>query len=165
MAIASVHPLKQESFEARNRRTIEALVSGYATQDIGAIMPHFSEDAVYCDILGKGRRGDEYHGKPAIERAIKRQFEIGGIHTYTNSKIVVAGPLAFASWTLQLGDPGEPSCAHFEGIDEFELNELSQVTVKKAWLKGQVRLRSETLKRNPLALFRHVGFALHSLAG
>ena len=90
------------------RRTIQSLVDGYAIQNVDAIMSLLADDAVYCDILGNGVRGDEYHGKAAIRRAVVRQFDLGGHHTYLNAKIMVEGRCAFASWTLVTGDPDDP---------------------------------------------------------
>lgn len=146
----------------RCRATIQSLVDGYARQDVDGILSLFTDDAVYCDILGSGVRGDEYHGKPAIRRAIVRQFDLGGRHTYVNPRIMVEGRSAFASWTLVSGDPANPNAARFEGIDEFILSEDARVALKKAWLKGQPRLRRECLKRNPSAVFRHLGYTLRS---
>ena len=144
---------------ARNRRTIQGLVDGYATQDIEGIMALFADDAVFCDIVGNGR-GFEYHGKTAIRQAILRQFDLCGRHTYVNAKVMVEGDLAFASWTLVLGDPGDPKAARFEGIDEFALDQNGKVTLKKAWLKGQPRLRRTLLAHSPAGVFRHLGFSL-----
>lgn len=152
-----------EQVAGRNRRTIQELVDGYATQDIDAIMSLFANDAVYCDILGNSVRGDEYRGKAAIRHAVARQFDLSGRHTYVDARIMVEGDSAFASWTMVLGDPGNPKAARFEGIDEFAFDKNGQVTMKKAWLKGQVRLRRELLAHNPAALFRHLGYLLKSL--
>jgi len=146
----------------RYRRTIQSLVDGYARQDVDGILSLFADDAVYCDILGSGVRGDEYHGKTAIRRAVVRQFDLGGRHSYVNPRIMVEGHSALASWTLVAGDPADPKAARFEGIDEFILNEDARVTLKKAWLKGQPRLRREVLKRNPAAVVRHLGYTLRS---
>ena len=146
----------------RFRRTIELLVKGFATQDIDGIMSLFADDAVYCDILGEGLRGDEYHGKVAIRQAFTRQFDLSGRHTYENARIMVEGHRAFASWTLVAGDADDPQAARFEGIDEFCLNDAARVTLKKAWLKGQPRLRRTLMRKNPAALFRHVGYTLRS---
>jgi hypothetical protein len=146
----------------RFRRTIQSLVDGYATQNVDAIMSLFADDAVYCDILGSGVRGDEYHGKAAIRRAVVRQFHLGGRHTYVNAKIMVEGCYAFASWTMVAGDSADPKAARFEGIDEFTLDRNARVTLKKAWLKGQPRLRRLTLMRNPLAIARHLAYTLRS---
>jgi hypothetical protein len=151
-----------ESDSLRYRRTIQLLVDGYAKQDVDGIMSLFADDAVYCDILGSGVRGDEYHGKDAIRCAVVRQFDLGGRHTYVNPRIMVEGRSAFASWTLVAGDPADAEAARFEGIDEFLLNEDAHVTLKKAWLKGQPRLRRHMLMRNPSAAFRHLGYALRS---
>jgi ketosteroid isomerase-like protein len=152
-----------EQAAGRNRRTIQGMVDGYATQDIDAIMALFADDAVFCDVLGNGVRGDEYHGKAAIRHAVARQLDLCGQHTYVDAKIMVEGDVAFASWTLVLGDPGNPKAARFEGIDEFALDANGQVTTKKAWLKGQPRLRRKLLAHNPGALFRHPGSLLKSL--
>jgi ketosteroid isomerase-like protein len=156
--IATIVPADWE--KNRNRQTIQGLVDGYATQDIDAIMALFADDAVYCDVLGKGVRGDEYHGKAAIRHAIARQLDLCGRHTYVNAKIMVEGDLAFASWTLVIGDPADSKAVRFEGIDEFSLNAAGKVTVKKAWLKGQPRLRRALMARNPALLFRHFGYSL-----
>ena len=75
----------------RNRQTIQGLVDGFATQGIEGIMALFADDAVYCDVLGKGLRGDEYHGKTAIRQAILRQFDLSGQHTFVDPKIMVEG--------------------------------------------------------------------------
>ena len=155
--------IAREQAADRNRRTIQGLVGGYATQDIDAIMALFANDAVYCDILGNSVRGDEYHGKAAIRQAVARQFDLSGRHTYVDAKIMVESDVAFASWTMVLGDPGNPKAARFEGIDEFAFDANGQVTMKKAWLKGQPRLRRELLAHNPAALFRHLGYLLKSL--
>ena len=152
-----------DNYDSRRfRHTIQSLVDSYATQDVDAIMSLFADDAVYCDILGSGVRGDEYHGKAAIRRAVVRQFDLGGRHTYVNAKIMVEGRCAFASWTMVAGDPADPKAARFEGIDEFTLDRNARVTLKKAWLKGQPRLRRLTLMRNPLAIARHFGYTLRS---
>jgi ketosteroid isomerase-like protein len=146
----------------RFRSAIQSLVDGYATQNVDAIKSLFADDAVYCDILGSGVRGDEYHGKAAIRRAVVRQFQLGGRHTYVNAKIMAEGRCAFASWTMVAGDPADPKAARFEGIDEFTLDRNARVTLKKAWLKGQPRLKRLTLMRNPLAVARHLGYTLSS---
>lgn len=163
---AAVHDadaaITDEEDSLRFRRTIQSLVDGYATQNIDAIMSLFADDAVYCDILGSGVRGDEYHGKAAIRRAVVRQFDLGGRHTYVNAKIMVEGRCAFASWTMVAGDPADPKAARFEGIDEFTLDLNARVTLKKAWLKGQPRLRRQTLMRNPRAVARNLGYTLKS---
>lgn len=155
--------IAREQAAGRNRRTIQGLVDGYATQNIDAIMALFANDAVYCDILGSSVRGDEYHGKAAIRSAVARQFDLSGRHTYVDAKIMVEGDVAFASWTMVLGDAGNPKAARFEGIDEFAFDAKGQVTMKKAWLKGQPRLRRKLLAHNPAALFRHLGYLLKSL--
>ena len=141
----------------RNRRTIQGLVDGYATQDIDAIMALFADDAVFCQIEGDGVRGDECHGKAAIRQAVARGFDLCGRHTYVDARIMVEGDVAFASWTLLLGDSGDPKAARFEGIDEFALNANGKVTLKKAWLKGLPRMRRELLAHNPAAVSRHLG--------
>ena len=146
----------------RYRRTIQSLVDGYAAQDVDAIMSLFADDAVFCDILGSGVRGDEYRGKAAIRRAVVRQFDLGGRHTYVNPRIMVEGRSAFASWTMIAGDPADPKAARFEGVDEFALDGDARVTLKKAWLKGQPRLRRKMVMRRPSAVVRHLGYALRS---
>jgi ketosteroid isomerase-like protein len=158
--IATIAPADWK--KERNRQTIQGLVDGFSTQDIEGIMAHFADDAVYCDILGKGLRGDEYHGKAAIRQAIVRQFDLSGQHTFVDAKIMIEGDVAFASWTMLIGDPADPSAARFEGIDEFAFDLDGQVTLKKAWLKGQPRLRRTLLAHNPAALFRHLGYSLKS---
>jgi ketosteroid isomerase-like protein len=163
VAASLTYPLGSETDAVRcPRRTIERLVEGFATQDLDGIMSLFAEDAVYCDILGKGRRGDEFHGKAAIRHAIARQFDLGGLHTYEDARIMVEGNRAFASWTLVAGDADDPAAQRFEGIDEFCLNDAAHVTLKKAWLKGLPRLRRTMLVRNPSAMFRHFGYAVRS---
>jgi ketosteroid isomerase-like protein len=158
--IATMAPADWE--KERNRQTIQGLVNGFATQDIEGIMALFADDAVYCDILGKGPRGDEYHGKAAIRQAILRQFDLSGRHTFIDAKIMVECDVAFASWTMLIGDPAGPRAVRFEGIDEFAFDLDGRVTLKKAWLKGQPRLRRKLLTHNPAALFRHVGYLLKS---
>lgn len=162
--VAAAHEVfTDEAGDSRRfRRAIQSLVDGYATQDIDAIMALFAADAVYCDILGNGVRGDEYHGKAAIRHAVTRQFDLGGRHTYVDSRIMVEGQSAFASWILVTGDPADPKASRFEGIDEFVLDANALVTLKKAWLKGQPRLRRQMLMRNPSAIFRNLGYTLRS---
>jgi ketosteroid isomerase-like protein len=155
--------IASNSVDERNRRTIQGMVDGFAQQDIDGIMALIADDAVYCDILGKGRRGDEYVGKNAIRTAFARQFDLAGTHSYTDAKIVVDGNLAFASWMLVIGDPADPAGPRFEGIDEFVLNAEGQVVLKKAWLKGQPRLRRSLMAHNPTAVFRHFRYTLRSL--
>jgi ketosteroid isomerase-like protein len=158
--IASV--IAAEQAAGRNRRTIQGMVDGYATQDIDAVMALFANDAVFCDVEGNGVRGDEHHGKAAIRQLVARQFDLCGRHTYVDAKIMVEGDVAFASWTLVLGDPSSPKAARFEGIDEFALDADGQVTMKKAWLKGQPRLRRKLLAHNPAGVFRHLAHSLKS---
>lgn len=147
----------------RNCQTIEAMVDGFARQDIDSIMALIADDAVYCDILGKGTRGDEYCGKNAIRRAFARQFDLGGRHIYLNPKIIVEGECAFASWTMVIGDPADSKAPRFEGIDEFVFNAQGQITLKKAWLKGHSRLRRVMLGHNPSALIRNFHYVLSSM--
>ena len=149
LAAQTTSVITVEQAAARNRRTIQGLVDGYATQDIDAIMALFADDAVFCQIDGDGVRGDESHGKAAIRQAVARGFDLCGRHTYVNARIMVEGDAAFASWTLVLGDPGDPNAARFEGIDEFALDANGKVTVKKAWLKGLPRMSRELMARNP----------------
>ncbi|MGK2872224.1 MAG: nuclear transport factor 2 family protein [Alphaproteobacteria bacterium] len=146
----------------RNHQTIEGMVAGFAVQDIDGIMRYFADNAVYYDILGKGPLGDEYHGKPAIREAFVRQFDLNGSHTFNDAKIVVEGDTAFASWTLVIGDPDYTKTPRFEGIDQFAFDANGQVIMKKAWLKGQPRLRRQLVMRNPAAFFRHLGYTLRS---
>lgn len=152
-----------EPAQERNRRTIQGMVDGFAKQDIDAIMALIADDAVYCDILGKGKSGDEYRGKDAIRNAFARQFELAGAHSYADAKIMVDGDLAFASWTMVIGDPADPLAPRFEGIDEFVFNSAGQIVLKKAWLKGQPRLRRALMLHNPTAVFRHFRYSLRSL--
>jgi ketosteroid isomerase-like protein len=147
----------------RNRRTIQGMVDGFAKQDIDAIMALIADDAVFCDILGDGPRGDEYHGKAAIRYAFTRQFAMVGPHTYVGANIMVKGDTAFASWTMVLGDAGDPAAPRFEGIDEFVLDSVGQVVLKKAWLKGQPRLRRTLMRRNPAAALRNLRYVLRTL--
>jgi ketosteroid isomerase-like protein len=147
---------------ARNRRTVQAMVDGFAEQNIDRIMALIADDAVFCDILGKGARGDEYRGKNAIRKAFVRQFELAGKHSYTDARIVAEADCAFASWTMVIGHPTQYQPARFEGIDEFAFNAAGQIVLKKAWLKGQPRLRRTLLAHNPTALFRHLGYSLRS---
>jgi ketosteroid isomerase-like protein len=155
--------IASNSVDERNRRTIQGMVDGFAKQDIDGIMALMADEAVYCDILGKGRRGDEYRGKDAIRTAFARQFELAGTHSYSEAKIMVDGDLAFASWTMVIGDPADLLAPRFEGIDEFLLNSAGQIVLKKAWLKGQPRLRRSLMLRNPTAVFRHFRYSLRSL--
>ena len=147
----------------RNRQTVEAMVDGFASQDLDGIMTLIADDAVYCDIVGKGTRGDEYSGKNAIRRAFARQFDLGGKHTYLNPKIIVEGECAFASWTMVIGDPADPKAPRFEGIDEFSFNAQGQIKLKKAWLKGQPRLKRVVLWNNPAAVIRNFRYLLSSI--
>ncbi len=149
--------------DERNRQTIQGMVDGFAKQDIHAIMSLIADDAVYCDVTGKGVRGDEYHGKAAIKMAFIRQFELAGTHTYRNARIMGEGECAFASWTMVVGNSADPSAPIFEGIDEFTLNDEGKIILKKAWLKGQPRLRRSLMAHNPAALFRHFRYSLKSL--
>jgi hypothetical protein len=149
--------------EERNRQTLADLVAAYASQDVDRIMSLFADDAVYCDILGAGPRGDEYHGKVAIRAAVERQFDLTGPHIYVDPHIQVSNKFGFASWTLVLGDANDLSAPRFEGIDAFELDEANKVTLKRAWLKGQPRLKSKLLARNPTAFLRYFGYALRTL--
>ena len=155
-------PAAEQSDNALCRRTIQGLVDSYASQDIDGIMAHFADDAVFCDILGKGQRGNEYHGKIAIRHAIARQFDLAGHHTYEDSLIMVEGRCAFARWTLVIGYPADRDAALFEGIDEFILDENARVTLKKAWLKGQPRLRRKLFLRQPSAMLQHLSYTLAS---
>lgn len=148
--------------QERNRQTIQGMVDGFATQDIDSIMSLIAGDAIFFDILGKGTNGDEYRGKEAIRKAFVRQFDIAGEHSYCHAKIMVEGDLAFASWTLVIGDPADPKAARFDGIDEFSFNSEGQIILKKAWLKGQPRLRRILLARNPAAVFRHLRYSISS---
>lgn len=145
---------QSEEAAARNRRTIQGLVDGYAAQDIEAVMALFANDAVFCQVDGDGVRGEECHGKAAIRQAVARGFDLCGRHTYVDAKIMAEGDGAFASWTLVLGDPSDPKAARFEGIDEFALDANGKVTMKKAWLKGLPRMRRELLTHNPAAVSR-----------
>lgn len=147
----------------RNRQTIQGMVDGFARQDIDAIMALIAADAVYCDILGDGARGDEYHGKAAIRDAFARQFAMAGPHTYVGANIMVKGDIAFASWTMVLGEAGDPAAPRFEGIDEFLLDAAGQIVLKKAWLKGQPRLRRTLMRRNPAAALRHWRYVFRTL--
>ncbi len=149
---------------ARNRRTVQAMVDRFAKQDIDGIMALISDDAVFCDILGKGARGDEHKGKDAIRKAFVRQFELAGRHSYHSANIVADGDYAFASWTMVIGDSADPLAARFEGIDEFAFNAAGLIILKKAWLKGQSRLRRTLLAHNPAGVFRHFGYSLRSWA-
>lgn len=146
----------------RNRQRVQGLVDGFAAQDIEGIMSHFADNAVYCDILGTGERGDEYHGKLAIRQSFSRQLDLAGKHTYYGAKIMVEDDAAFASWTMVIGDHADDQAARFEGIDQFAFDEDGMVVLKKAWLKGQPRLRRTLLKHNPAALLRHIGYSLKS---
>jgi ketosteroid isomerase-like protein len=85
---------------ARNRRIIQAMVDCFAKQDIDNIMVLIAQDAVYCDIFGKGPRGNEYRGKDAIKKAFVRQFDLAGRHNDDNAKIMAEGDAAFASWVM-----------------------------------------------------------------
>jgi ketosteroid isomerase-like protein len=154
-----------ESRLERNRRTIQGLVDGFASQDIEAIMALFADNAVYCDILGMGTRGDEYHGKEAIRHAFTRQFDMNGQHTFVDATIMVEQDIAFASWTMVIGDPLDAKAPRFEGIDEFAIDVNGKVTLKMAWLKGLPRLKRTLLTHNPTGLFRHLGYTLKSLLG
>lgn len=147
----------------RNHRTIQGMVDGFAKQDSDGIMALIANDAVYCDILGDAPRGDEYHGKAAIRNAFTRQFAMAGPHTYVGANIMVKGDTAFASWTMVLGDADDHSAPRFEGIDEFLLDAAGQVVLKKAWLKGQPRLRRALMRRNPATVLRHLGYVLRTL--
>jgi ketosteroid isomerase-like protein len=151
-----------ESKAATNRRTVQAMVDHFAVQDINGIMSLIADTAVFYDILGHGARGDEYRGKAAIRQAFTRQFDLAGKHSYLNAKIMVEGDDAFASWTMVIGDKADPEAPRFEGIDEFAFNAEGQIILKKAWLKGQPRLRRTLLAQNPTALFRHFGYSLRS---
>ncbi|MBH5321330.1 nuclear transport factor 2 family protein [Aurantiacibacter sediminis] len=146
-----------------SRQTIERMIEGFAKQDIDSIMALIADDAVYCDVLGEGPRGDEYHGKEAIRGAFIRQFAMAGPHTYVGASILLNDDAAFASWTMVLGEASDPTAPRFEGIDEFRLNAGGQVTLKKAWLKGQPRLRRLLMRRNPGALLRHWRYVLRVL--
>ena len=171
MATAYSRPPLQSGMQAivddpvseRNRQTIQAMVDGFAKQNIDGIMTLIADDAVYCDILGDDPRGDEYHGKAAIRGAFTRQFAMAGPHTYVGANIMVKGDIAFASWTMVLGEADDPSSPRFEGIDEFLLDASGQVILKKAWLKGQPRLRRVLMRRNPAAALRHLRYVLRTL--
>lgn len=152
-----------EPHDQRNRRTVQRMVDGFARQDIDGIMALIADDAVFCDILGKGTCGDEYRGKDAIRSAFVRQFDLAGRHSYLDPNIMVEGECAFASWTMVIGDPANPEAPKFEGIDEFAFNAEGQITLKKAWLKGQPRLRRALLAHNPAALVRHLRYSLSCL--
>lgn len=155
--------LADDPVSERNRRTIQGMVDGFAKQDIDAIMALIADEAVYCDILGDGPRGDEYHGKAAIRDAFTRQFAMAGPHTYVGANIMVEVDTAFASWTMVLGDAGDPAAPRFEGIDEFVLDAAGQIVLKKAWLKGQPRLRRTLMRRNPAAALRNLRYVLRTL--
>lgn len=62
----------------QSRHTVEQLVDGFARQDIAQIMNLFAEDAVYCDVVGPGRRGSEYKGRKAIQGAFLEEFKTLG---------------------------------------------------------------------------------------
>lgn len=159
---AGVPATVDDPVSERNRQTIHAMIDGFAKQDIDGIMALIADDAVYCDILGVGPRGDEYHGKAAIRDAFTRQFAMAGPHTYVGATIIVMGNTAFASWTMVLGDGDDQSAPRFEGIDEILLDAAGQVVLKKAWLKGQPRLRWTLMRRNPVAGLRHLRYVLRT---
>ena len=112
-------PAALETSTARNLRTVQGMVDGFAAQDIKGVMALMADGAVYCDILGDGVRGVEYSGKAAIREAFSRQFELAGRHTYVDARIMAEEDLGFASWTMVLGDPDDIKAARFEGIDLF----------------------------------------------
>ncbi len=153
-----------DDFTSSCHRTISALVSAFAAQDIDMIMSLFADNATYCDIRGKGIRGGEYFGKASIREAFTRQFRLMGLHTYEAPVIIAKGQTAFASWTLVLGLPEDSRAHRFDGIDFFELDEMAKVTLKKAWLKDQSRLASRLIARNPLQVFRDPAYALFGSA-
>lgn len=138
--------------------TITQLVQAFAVQDIDHIMSLFAEQSRYCDIRGNGQHGIELKGKQAIEQFFTKQFNLLGDHTYESPKIVVAGNTAFASWTLVLGKTDDRGAPRFDGIDHFALNADSEVTLKRAWLKGQPRLRRWTMLRRPTAIMRNLDY-------
>lgn len=147
----------------RSSQTIKNLVAAYAAQDLESIMSLFADDAVFCDVIGRGVRGDEYHGKAEIRKAIARQIAMTGQHTYLEGTVMAEGNSAFASWTMIL-DPFRENTRHkFEGIDQFALNDAGLVVLKKAWLKGQPRLKRTLLLKQPSAMVRYLGYTLRSL--
>ena len=119
------------------RNTAAQLVDGFARQDIEMIMSLFAEDSTYCDVVGDGQRGDEYHGKKDIRTAFLQGFEMLGEHTYEALAVAADGQTAFASWVLIIGRADDPSATRFDGADHFEMDENARVVLKKGWLKGQ----------------------------
>jgi hypothetical protein len=145
-ALANMPTARDEA--ERNTRTIATMVGAFARQDIDTIIGLFAEDAIYCDILGRGPRGEEFFGKVAIRAAFLRQWTLIGHHTYVDPTILADSRKAFASWTLVLGDPANPHALRFEGIDHFVFDGDGKLALKKAWLKGHPRLR-RALPRHP----------------
>ncbi|PCJ71107.1 MAG: hypothetical protein COA62_00300 [Rhodobiaceae bacterium] len=126
-----------DSLSDKCRTTGERLIAAFAVQDIGAIMDMFAENSTYCDVIGDGQRGDEYHGKSDVRAAFLQGFEILGEHTYEPLSVVADGQTVLASWVLILGQADDPSAKRFDGIDHFEMDEDARVVLKKGWLKGQ----------------------------
>lgn len=144
------------------RQTIQGMVDGFACQDIDKVMLLVAEDAIYCDVLGGPPDGDIYRGKKDIRSAFQRQFDMCGPHTFVNAKILVEGQLAFASWTMVVGDLEDSKALRLDGIDEFTLDEQGLVLVKKAWLKGHAKLRNYLILHRPQAVLSQLGYALRS---
>jgi ketosteroid isomerase-like protein len=162
MALANlVQPANtHENLTDQCRKTATRLVAGFAAQDIDAIMGLIADDAIYCDVRGKGPRGGEYQGKAAIQAAFLQGFRMLGDHTYELHSVIAEGQTAFTSWTLVLGRADDPSAPRFDGADHFEMDEHGQVLLKKGWLKGQPELNRKVMRRNPLGVFRHPLYAL-----
>jgi len=132
--------------ESINRKVIENMVKGFATQDIELIMRQFADNGVYYDMHGAGINGKQYSGKKDIRRIFERYFRIMPSHTYDDAKILISGDQAHANWNLVIGDRGKKKPAYrTRGSDYFEL-ENGKIITKNAWIMNTNTLRWVVLK-------------------
>ncbi len=115
---------------------IAKMVEGYATQDLGKIMPLFADHAVYQDMAGGGVHGKTLEGASAIQQYFHMLFsKLMPSHTYENAVIFGEGDRMCASWTLVLGsDLEEEKQFKIRGGDFFVVQD-GKVVEKSAFLK------------------------------
>jgi hypothetical protein len=114
----------------------EKLVKGYSCQDLDAITPIFSDNAVYRDMVGSGEYGNTLHGVIAIRKHFEFYFKyLMPSHHYEDAIIVGEDNRICASWTLVFGTDLEESKQHRVRGCDFFLIEDGKVIEKCAFLK------------------------------
>ena len=112
--------------------TLQAIATAFDTHDLGAIMAHFADDAVFDGPRGSEAWGTRFVGREAIRQAFAARFAGIPDVRYRDDSHFVDGDRGASEWTLS-GTTTDGERIEVRGCDLWTLRDGQVVKKDSFW--------------------------------